>query len=118
MYVVGKLLYVINFDFVVYNLFYQVNIDICDMIDYKVVMKEYSLGLNGVIFIVVNLFVIRFDKVISICEQRAIEYEYFFVDIFGQIEIFIWLVSGMMIIEMIVSSFSMDIFFVMDIFQC
>lgn len=79
---------------------YQANIDIRDTID------------------AANLFATRFDKVISICEQRATEYEYFFVDTPGQIEIFTWSASGMMITEMIASSFSTDILFVMDTPQC
>jgi len=114
----GKSSYVINLDPAAHNLPYQANIDIRDTIDYKAVMKEYSLGPNGAILTAANLFATRFDKVISICEQRATEYEYFFVDTPGQIEIFTWSASGMMITEMIASSFSTDILFVMDTPQC
>ncbi len=67
--------YVINLDPAVTSLPFQPNIDIRDSIDYKRVMKEYSLGPNGAILTSLNLYTTKFEQVLSILERRAQELE-------------------------------------------
>lgn len=114
----GKPPYIVNLDPATQRLPYQANIDIRDTVDYKAVMKEYGLGPNGAILTSANLFATRFDKVVNICNLRALEYECFFVDTPGQIEIFTWSASGMMVTEMLASDFCTTILFVLDTPQC
>lgn len=42
---------------------YGANVDIRDTVNYKNVMKQYSLGPNGAILTSLNLFATRFDQV-------------------------------------------------------
>lgn len=60
---VGKPPYIINLDPAVTYMPYGANIDIRDTVDYKNVMKQYSLGPNGGILTACNLFATRFDQV-------------------------------------------------------
>eukprot|EP00887_Chlorella_sp_A99_P002905 scaffold6.g2905.t1 len=54
--------YVVNLDPAVTHLPYGANIDIRDTVNYKNVMKQYSLGPNGGILTSLNLFATRFDQ--------------------------------------------------------
>ena len=65
--------YMLNLDPAVLHVPYKVHIDIRDTVNYKEVMKQYSLGPNGAIITSLNLFATRVDKVISILEKRAPE---------------------------------------------
>ena len=47
--------------------------DIRDTVNYKEVMKQYSLGPNGGIVTSLNLFATRFDQVMGFIEKRAPE---------------------------------------------
>lgn len=62
----GKRGYYVNLDPAVRKIPFSVNIDIKDTIDYKQVMKQYSLGPNGGILTSLNLFATRFDQVIGL----------------------------------------------------
>ena len=55
--------YVVNLDPAVMTLPFGANIDICDTVQYKDVMKEYGLGPNGGILTSLNLFATKFDEV-------------------------------------------------------
>lgn len=114
----GKPPYIVNLDPATQHLPYEANIDIRDTVNYKAVMKEYGLGPNGAILTSANLFATRFDKVVTICNMRAHEHEHFFVDTPGQIEIFTWSASGMIVTEMLASDFCTTILFVLDTPQC
>lgn len=114
----GKPPYIINLDPAAMRLPYDANIDIRDTVDYKSVMSEYCLGPNGAILTSANLFATRFDKVVSICDLRAQDYEYFFIDTPGQIEIFTWSASGIMITDMLSAHFRTTILFILDTPKC
>ena len=68
--------YVINLDPAVHEVPYPANIDIRDTVNYKEVMKQYSLGPNGGIVTSLNLFATRFDQVINFLDKRGTEYKY------------------------------------------
>merc|ERR1719181_2353513 len=61
--------YLINMDPAVQQLPYQANIDIRNVVNYKRVMKQYNLGPNGGILTSLNLFVTKFDQVLSLCDK-------------------------------------------------
>jgi GTPase SAR1 family protein len=67
--------YCLNLDPAVGVLPYQANIDIRDTVNYKQVMKQYSLGPNGGILTSLNLFATRFDQVLGFVDKRAAELE-------------------------------------------
>jgi hypothetical protein len=58
------------------NVPYSANIDIRDSLNYKEVMKQYSLGPNGGILTSLNLFATRFDQVMDFVEKRASKLKY------------------------------------------
>lgn len=62
--------YVINCDPACLTVDYVCNIDIRDSIHYKNVMEKYGLGPNGAIITSLNLFVTRFDQVLSLIDKR------------------------------------------------
>jgi GTPase SAR1 family protein len=106
--------YIINLDPAVAEVNYNANIDIRDSINYKEVMKQYSLGPNGGILTSLNLFATRFDQVMGIVEKRAPELQYIFLDTPGQIEVFNWSASGIIITESLASYFPTCIIYVCD----
>lgn len=67
--------YVINLDPAVHEVPYPANIDIRDTVNYKEVMKQFSLGPNGGIITSLNLFATRFDQVMDFMEKKGSEYE-------------------------------------------
>ena len=88
-------------------------------VNYKNVMKQYSLGPNGGILTSLNLFATRFDQVVSLCERpRDPPLQYIIADTPGQIEIFTWSASGAIITEAFASSFPTMIAYVMDTPRC
>ncbi|KAG4305979.1 hypothetical protein PORY_000889 [Pneumocystis oryctolagi] len=91
---------------------YNVNIDICDTINYKEVMKQYNLGPNGAILTSLNLFATKFDQVLSILEKKTSSHILF--DTPGQIEIFTWSASGSIITDALASSFPTCIAYIID----
>ena len=66
----------VNLDPAVQEVPYPANIDICDSVKYKEVMKQYNLGPNGGIVTSLNLFATRFDQVMSFLDKRKTEYKY------------------------------------------
>ncbi|CCJ29798.1 unnamed protein product [Pneumocystis jirovecii] len=104
--------YIVNLDPAVLSVPYNVNIDICDTINYKEVMKQYNLGPNGAILTSLNLFATKFDQVLSILEKRSSSHILF--DTPGQIEIFTWSASGSIITDALASSFPTCIAYIID----
>ena len=103
MYSLKKTPYTINLDPACLEVPYPCNIDIRDTVNYKEVMKQYSLGPNGAIITSLNLFSTKFEQVIELIEKRANECEYVLLDTPGQIEVFTWSASGSIITETLVS---------------
>ncbi|KAH9525549.1 GPN-loop GTPase 1 [Bulinus truncatus] len=88
--------------------------DIRDTVNYKEVMKHYSLGPNGGIVTSLNLFATRFDQVMNFIEGKSLECKYVVLDTPGQIEVFTWSASGTIITESLASSFPTVIVYVLD----
>lgn len=106
--------YSINLDPAVHALGYTPNIDIRDTVNYKQVMKQYNLGPNGGILTSLNLFATRFDQVLNILEKRRNNLSHIFVDTPGQIEVFTWSASGMIITDSIAQSIPTCILYCVD----
>eukprot|EP01062_Namystynia_karyoxenos_P057225 TRINITY_DN48182_c0_g1_i1.p1 TRINITY_DN48182_c0_g1~~TRINITY_DN48182_c0_g1_i1.p1 ORF type:complete len:421 (+),score=154.62 TRINITY_DN48182_c0_g1_i1:68-1330(+) len=104
----------INLDPAVLEVPFGVNIDIRDTVNYKEVMRQYSLGPNGAIVTSLNLFATRFNQVVSFLEQRQSGLKYVFIDTPGQIEVFTWSASGQIIMETLASTFPTVMLYVMD----
>ena len=102
--------YVVNLDPACREVPYPVNIDIRDTVNYKEVMKQYSLGPNGGIVTSLNLFATKFDQVIKLIEKRSEEREYAIFDTPGQIEVFTWSASGNIISETLAALFPTIVF--------
>jgi len=109
-----KVPYTINLDPACMETSFPCNIDIKDTINYKEVMKQYSLGPNGAIITSLNLFSTKFDQVLGLVEKRASELDYVLIDTPGQIEVFTWSASGSVITESLASMFPTVIVYVMD----
>ncbi|CAB0027879.1 unnamed protein product [Trichogramma brassicae] len=106
--------YVINLDPACSEVPYPANIDIRDSVNYKEVMKQYSLGPNGGIVTALNLFSTKFDQVIDLVKSAGKDHEYVVIDTPGQIEVFTWSASGTIITEALASHFPTIIVYVMD----
>lgn len=70
---------------------------------FKEVMKQYGFGPNGAIMTSLNFFAARFDQVLSLIDKNANRVKYVIFDTPGQIEVFTWSASGMIISESLVS---------------
>lgn len=77
-------------------------------------MKEYGLGPNGAIITSLNLFSTKFDQLVNIIEQKTSDHKHFILDTPGQIEVFNWSASGMIITETLSSIMPTAIVYVMD----
>ncbi|CAG9861714.1 unnamed protein product [Phyllotreta striolata] len=104
--------YAVNLDPACYNLPYFANVDIRDTVNYKEVMKQYSLGPNGAIVTSLNLFSTKFPEVINLIQKSG--KELCVLDTPGQIEVFTWSVSGSIITETLASSFPTVVLYVVD----
>ncbi|CAL7949302.1 unnamed protein product [Xylocopa violacea] len=113
LYNVGKP-YVINLDPACRDVPYPANIDIRDTVNYKEVMKQYSLGPNGGIVTALNLFSTKFDQVIELIDKAAKEHEYVILDTPGQIEVFTWSASGTIVTEALASQFPTIVVYILD----
>ncbi|KAK9297199.1 hypothetical protein QLX08_008946 [Tetragonisca angustula] len=113
LYNVGKP-YVINLDPACSQVPYPANIDIRDTVNYKEVMKQYSLGPNGGIVTALNLFSTKFDQVIELIDKAGKEHEYVILDTPGQIEVFTWSASGTIITEALASEFPTIVVYILD----
>ncbi|XP_044738826.1 GPN-loop GTPase 1 isoform X2 [Chrysoperla carnea] len=106
--------YLINLDPACRNPPYPCKIDIRDTVNYKEVMKQYSLGPNGAIVTSLNLFATKFNDVINLIEKSNPEHKLCVFDTPGQIEVFTWSVSGTIVTESLASSFPTVVVYVMD----
>lgn len=106
--------YSINLDPACHEVPYPCNIDIRDTVNYKEVMKQYSLGPNGAIMTSLNLFSTKFNQIIEIIEKRSDQCKYVLIDTPGQIEVFTWSASGQIITESLASTFRSVVVYVMD----
>ena len=111
--------YVVNLDPASKKVPYPVNIDICDTVNYKEVMRQYSLGPNGAIMTSLNLFATKFDQVLKLLSKRSEPSEpnpseIAIFDTPGQMEVFTWSASGNIITEALASIFPTVIVYVMD----
>lgn len=106
--------YLINLDPACYDMPYPANVDIRDTINYKRVMKEYELGPNGAIITSLNLFTTKINQVVTLIEQRTSEHKHFIFDTPGQIEVFNWSASGMIITETLASQMPTAVVYVID----
>nr|SVE74212.1 EOG090X072H [Daphnia barbata] len=106
--------YVINLDPACREVPYPVNIDIRDTVNYKEVMKQYSLGPNGGIVTSLNLFATKFDQVIKLVEKRSSNTDIAIFDTPGQIEVFTWSASGTIITETLAALFPTVVVYVID----
>lgn len=121
----GEPYYMVNLDPAVLSTPFGANIDIRDTVNYKEVMKQYSLGPNGGILTALNLFATRFDQVLELIERRAAQPtsaaeapRYALFDTPGQIEIFTWSASGAIIAESLAATFPTAIVYVVDTVRC
>ncbi|KAK3753596.1 hypothetical protein RRG08_010015 [Elysia crispata] len=106
--------YVINLDPAVLEVPFPANIDIRDTVNYKEIMRHYSLGPNGGIVTSLNLFATRFDQVMNFVEAKSGECRHVILDTPGQIEVFTWSASGSIITESLASTFPTVVVYVMD----
>lgn len=106
--------YLVNLDPACKDMPYPANIDIRDTINYKKVMKDYGLGPNGAIITSMNLFFTKIDQLIKLVEDRAHEHKHLVFDTPGQIEVFNWSASGMVITETLASQMPTVIVYVID----
>jgi|GEM_PF-39067 len=106
--------YVMNLDPAVRETGFDCNIDIRDTVDYKKVMHQYGLGPNGGIMTCLNLFATRFDQAMGLIEKRQADLDYVIVDTPGQIEVFTWSASGVIITESLASTFPTVLVYVID----
>ena len=110
--------YFINLDPAVKSTPFGANIDIRDTVNYKEVMSQYGLGPNGAILTSLNLFATKFDQVVQLLDKRADTLDYIFIDTPGQIEAFTWSAGGMIIQELLASSFPTTVIYVGDTVRC
>lgn len=78
-------------------------------------MKQYKLGPNGGIVTALNLFCTKFDKVIQLIEKNKNQHELCVLDTPGQIEVFTWSASGVIITKALATSFPTIIVYVVDV---
>nr|CDS27214.1 GPN loop GTPase 1 [Hymenolepis microstoma] len=106
--------YAINLDPAVLNIPYQPNIDIRDTVKFKDVMSQYGFGPNGAIMTSLNFFASRFNEVIGLIDKNADRVRYVLIDTPGQIEVFTWSASGVIITETLSASYPTMVIYVMD----
>ncbi|GIY31364.1 GPN-loop GTPase 1 [Caerostris extrusa] len=107
--------YLINLDPACYNVPFPANVDIRGTVKYKEVMKQYSLGPNGAIMTSLNLFATKFHQVMDLIDKNSSKVQHVILDTPGQIEVFTWSASGMIITEALSLSYPTVVVYVMDI---
>ncbi|XP_055909659.1 GPN-loop GTPase 1 [Eupeodes corollae] len=108
--------YVINLDPACRETPYHPNIDIRDTVNYKEVMKQYKLGPNGAIVTSLNLFATKFEKVVELIKRAGEQgHKWCIIDTPGQIEVFTWSASGIIITEALATGFPTIVVYVMDV---
>jgi len=110
--------YAMNLDPAVTHIPYSCHDDIRDQVNYKEVMKKYSLGPNGAIMTSLNLFSANFNNSIKKLEEEKEFKEIFLIDTPGQIEVFTWSASGQIISYALASTGPTAILFILDSYRC
>src|SRR6478609_1477034 len=90
----GKRVYVVNLDPAVVNLYYPVNLDIRDNVDFSSLCRDKNIGPNGAILTSLNLFFSKIDQFMQIMERKVATHDYILIDSPGQIEFLLWSASG------------------------
>lgn len=109
----NKQVYSVNLDPAIRKLLFAANLDICDTINYKKLMQEYSLGPNGAIVTALNLYSTKFHEVIDLLRGKE-GLDYIVFDTPGQIETFSWSASGTIITDSLACEFPTSIVYVVD----
>ena len=113
----GHGVYAINLDPAIRKLGFPASLDICDTINYKKLMNDYSLGPNGAIVTALNLYSTKFHEVITLLEAKE-NIDYIIIDTPGQIETFSWSASGSIITEALGTAFPTSVIYVVDTPRC
>ena len=66
--------YMVNLDPAVLETPFGAHVDIRDTVNYREVMKQYSLGPNGGILTALNFFATRFEQVLTLIEKRRADH--------------------------------------------
>lgn len=90
----GKRVYIVNLDPAVTNMYYPVNLDIRDTVDFSTICKANNTGPNGGILLALNLFISKIDDLFLILEKKMATHDYILIDTPGQIEFLLWSASG------------------------
>lgn len=106
--------FLMNLDPAVLSLPYTPDIDIRTMVSYAGVREQYKLGPNGGILTCFNIFATHFNKVMESLEEKCTDCKYIIVDTPGQIEVFTWSASGVIITDMLASRFATTMTYMLD----
>jgi GPN-loop GTPase len=113
----GKNVYAVNLDPAIRKLGFPASLDICDTINYKKLMQDYSLGPNGAIVTALNLYATKFHEVIALLSSKP-SLDYIIFDTPGQIETFSWSASGTIITDSLGETFPTSVLYVVDTPRC
>jgi len=113
----GKHVFCVNLDPAVRRVAFPAHIDICDSVNYKSLMQQYSLGPNGGILTALNLWATKIDQFIQILESKE-GLDYILIDTPGQMEVFSWSASGTIIADALASSFPTALVYIADSVRC
>ena len=102
-----QLPYIVNLDPAVKHVPFDRNIDTRDAANYRGVMAQSNLGPSGGIVASLSLFATKMDQVMGILERRATAgpISRVLIDTPGQIECFLWSVSGPITADALASAF-------------
>jgi GPN-loop GTPase len=85
-------------------------------------MKDHQLGPNGAILTALNLFTSQPEKIIARIEETIAksthDHNLFVVDIPGQIEVFTWSSSSLILTEAIALLMPVKIVYIIDSLRC
>ena len=85
-------------------------------------MKEHQLGPNGAILTALNLYLSQpeaiIDQIKTVAGQHPEKENLFLVDIPGQIEVFTWSSSSLILTEAISTLMPVKIVYIMDSVRC
>ncbi|AIB09801.1 ATP/GTP binding protein (nucleomorph) [Lotharella oceanica] len=94
------------------------NLDIRDTINFEYIKNKFKLGPNAAILTALNLYITKINQLIEICNHINKTLKYFLCDTPGQLEIFLWSISGYIIINIFKIFFKICIIYVIDIKKC
>ena len=85
-------------------------------------MKEHKLGPNGAILTALNLYLaspeVIIDKLAQLIKKYQDHKNLFIIDIPGQIEVFTWSSSSLILTEAISTLMPVKIVYIMDSYRC